>query len=131
MAFRKVESIPSFPGILETIGVEVLAVPKPLIIVSVYKHPGHTDPLLWENFFSSLNCFSSTHITITGDFNAHHTAWGSHHSDSTGKLLLESTQEHHFFPINDGTPTRLAHPRNLPSIIDLTFVSSTTTLFAT
>lgn len=29
IAFRKVESIPSFPGILETIGVEVLAVPKP------------------------------------------------------------------------------------------------------
>lgn len=97
IAFRKIESIPSFPGILETIGVEVPAVPKPLIIISVYKHPGPSDPLLWENFFSSFNCFSSAHIIITGDFNAHHISWGCHHSDCTGKLLLESSQEHHFF----------------------------------
>lgn len=127
IAFRKIDSIPSFPGILETISVEVPATPKPLIFVSIYKHPGPIDPLLWEAFFSSFHNLSSAHITITGDFNAHHTLWGSHHSDKSGKLLLESSQEHHFFPINDGTPTRLTHPSNLPSVIDLTFVSSHTT----
>lgn len=130
IAFRKVNIIPSFPGILETICIEIPASPKPLLIASIYKHPGPSDSLLWENFFTSFNCFTSAHIIITGDFNAHHTSWGSHHSDSSGKLLLESSQEHHFFPINDGTPTRLSHPRNSPSVIDLTFVSSSTTPFA-
>lgn len=108
--YHKATVIPSNSETIEAIGIEIPASIKPLLIVSIYKHPGPSDPLLWENFFFPFRSFSHAHIVLTGDFNAHHTSWGCHHSDLTGKLLLEASLEHQLFIINDGTPTRINHP---------------------
>lgn len=85
ISFHKVSTIPTYLETLEAICVEISASPKPLLIVSIYKHPGTSDPLLWENFTSFFKSFSHAHIVLTEDFNAHHTSWGCHHSDLTGK----------------------------------------------
>lgn len=63
-------------------------------------------------------------IIMLGDFNAHHTSWGSGHCDVFGHLLLEIFDEANICVINDGSITRRVLPSQDPkSAIDLTVCS--------
>lgn len=63
-------------------------------------------------------------IIVLGDFNAHHTSWGSGHCDVFGHLLLEIFDEANICVINDGSITRRVLPSQDPkSAIDLTVCS--------
>lgn len=63
-------------------------------------------------------------IMLMGDFNAHHTSWGSSKTDYYSLSLLEVVDESDLCIINDGTPTRRVSPLQDPnSAVDLTICS--------
>lgn len=63
-------------------------------------------------------------VIIMGDFNAHHTSWGSYHCDTFGRLLFEMFEEANLCLCNDGSPTRRVLPSQNPkSAVDLTLCS--------
>lgn len=64
-----------------------------------------------------------TNILISGDFNAHHSAWGSSNNDQVGSLLLSSNL-YDFHLLNNKSPTFFSRPDQNPSAIDLSFISA-------
>ncbi|CAH2101808.1 unnamed protein product [Euphydryas editha] len=59
-----------------------------------------------------------------GDFNSHHTSWGSHYSDGFALLLLDLFDDANLCILNDGSPTRRVYPgQNPKSAIDLSLAS--------
>lgn len=62
-------------------------------------------------------------IIFLGDFNGHHTSWGSGTINRNGRTLSEFLDEMNFVILNDGSPTRIHHPRERPSALDLAFCS--------
>lgn len=63
-------------------------------------------------------------IIILGDFNAHHTSWGSHHSDSFAMALIDMFDNINVCILNDGSPTRRVYPSQNPkSAVDLSLCS--------
>lgn len=107
-------------GILEAVEVKIPSSLYDILIISIYRHPTRSDPLLWEDLFNFFPL--SSQIIITGDFNAHH--WDCNRSDSAGNSLFNSSQDFSFFSINDGTPTFISFFSRASSVIDLSFVSS-------
>lgn len=120
--FTKLNSIFSPDRVHEAMGIKIPSSLNDILIIFIYRHPTHSDPLLWEALFNSLP--PSSQIIITGDFNAHHTSWGCNRSDSVGNSLFNSSQDFSLFPINDGTPTLIFFFSCSSSVIDLTFVFS-------
>lgn len=59
---------------------------------------------------------------ITGDFNAHHTIWGSSKVNATGRRLASFFSNHDLLLLNDASPTFL-RGTVYSSCLDLTFVS--------
>lgn len=59
---------------------------------------------------------------ITGDFNAHHTIWGSSRTNSTGRRLASLVASHGLVLLNDASPTFL-RGTTYSSCLDLSFVS--------
>lgn len=63
-------------------------------------------------------------IILLGDFNGHHTSWGSSHSDTFGRVLVEMFDEANLCVVNDGSITRRSLPFQDPrSAVDLTVCS--------
>ncbi|CAG9133023.1 unnamed protein product [Plutella xylostella] len=59
-----------------------------------------------------------------GDFNAHHSSWGSYRTDSFAVALLDVLDTLDVCILNDGSPTRRVHPHQNPkSAVDLSFCS--------
>lgn len=89
-------------------------------LASIYKAPNikatKTD---WNNLFSQLQ----GDVIICGDFNCHHSLWGSTIDNSQGNRLVEAIEETNLIILNDGRPTKIVRPNERPSAIDLTFVS--------
>lgn len=48
---------------------------------------------------------------IAGDFNAHHSIWGSHKDDRRGKIIESIVSDQELIILNDGSPT-FVHPSN-------------------
>ncbi|CAH2107345.1 unnamed protein product [Euphydryas editha] len=59
-----------------------------------------------------------------GDFNSHHTSWGSHSNDGFALLLLDLFDDANLCILIDGSPTRRVYPgQNPKSAIDLSLAS--------
>lgn len=79
----------------------------------------------------SLNKISSSFRTtdglgdcvITGDFNAHHTNWGSQYTNRKGKDIYKWAEQENLVFMNDGTATRLNKANGSRTAIDLTITS--------
>ena len=54
--------------------------------------------------------------TVCADSNAHHTAWGSDESDTSGKMLIEFIDEEDLMIINNEEPTYLTNTGNFTNI---------------
>lgn len=68
-------------------------------------------------------------IILMGDFNAHHTSWGSSQCDLFGYSLLDTFDEANLCVLNDGSPTRRVPPTQNPkSAVDLTACSPSLSL---
>uniref|UniRef100_A0A6G5AC78 Putative tick transposon n=1 Tax=Rhipicephalus microplus TaxID=6941 RepID=A0A6G5AC78_RHIMP len=59
---------------------------------------------------------------IIGDFNAHHTLWGSPKISAKGRSLITFASDNELCLLNDGSPTFLRGP-GYSSCLDLAFVS--------
>lgn len=62
-------------------------------------------------------------LLVLGDFNCHHTVWGSELSNSTGSFLLDSLDNLNLCILNDGSPTRRTRPNESISAVDLSLCS--------
>ncbi|CAG4982302.1 unnamed protein product [Colias eurytheme] len=68
-------------------------------------------------------------ILILGDFNAHHTSWGSHKSDLFAVSLLELFDDLNLCILNNGSPTHIVLPNQNPkSVVDLSLSSPSLSL---
>lgn len=61
---------------------------------------------------------------ILGDFNSHHTSWGSSFSNCYGHELLDILDSYDLCILNTGSPTRLTKPDEAISAIDLSICTS-------
>lgn len=91
-----------------------------IIISNVYFHPSNriTQSLL-EKFLD----FSSYPIIMLGDFNSHHSLWGSEWKDQNGENVASFIRENNLVVLNDGSPTRFQRPNLRKSIVDLAICS--------
>lgn len=107
----------------EVIGIKI--VNNNIYIVSVYVNPKISVlefHLKWNNLLESMKIYEN--VVIAGDFNAHHTVWGSPKVNYRGKEILRTINMSNFTLVNNGKCTY--YPNNLsqnPSAIDLTIVS--------
>ena len=62
-------------------------------------------------------------IVILGDFNAHHTVWGSEQCCVRGRSLERFTHEQSLSVLNTGTRTHFTLPSGQTSVLDLTICS--------
>ena len=60
---------------------------------------------------------------VSGDFNAHHIAFGCHSTNSRGRSLFDIFDENDLCILNSGMPTTLQRPNSNSSAIDVTGVS--------
>ncbi|KAG6459582.1 hypothetical protein O3G_MSEX011460 [Manduca sexta] len=72
---------------------------------------------------NSLLSFFSGPLIILGDFNIHHTMWGSFNCDSLSPHLIETFDSLNLCVLNDGSPTRRVSPLQNPSAVDLSLCS--------
>ena len=110
-------SLPSHSPDFNIIAVKALNI----TFISVYiPRPNST-------IISDLNSILSTisgSLVILGDFNCHHSMWGSHYCDPTSSLLLDVFDTSNICVLNDGSPTRRVSPLQHPSAVDLSLSSS-------
>lgn len=62
-------------------------------------------------------------LILLGDFNSHHTSFGSTKSDNNGQELLKLLHEHNLCLLNTGSPTRQTNPAQHLSSVDLSISS--------
>lgn len=62
-------------------------------------------------------------ILIAGDFNSHHTIWGSEHIDRNGSYIVNMLDDLNLCLLNTGSPTRRPRPNQSRSAVDLTICS--------
>ena len=67
--------------------------------------------------------FHSDHVIIGGDFNLHHSLWGSEQDSPKSSSFVNLLNESQFQLLNSKTPTRSDPSRNKLSCIDLTLSS--------
>lgn len=59
-----------------------------------------------------------------GDFNMHSYEWGCRYQDAAGQALADFADSLNLIPLNDGSATRLSFGSVNPSIVDISFCSS-------
>lgn len=113
----------SFGALLEHLPVVVDSWYGKILIINVYRRPGLSlNGFNWSSLFTLFPDY--TNILISGDFNAHHTAWGSSNNDRVGSSLLLSSSFYDFQLLNNKSPTFLSCSDQNPSALDLTFISA-------
>lgn len=117
LSFSQIPVSPVPPGI-NVVAVRTLNI----TFLSVYIPHPHS------SLIPDLLCIISsvpTPIILMGDFNAHHSSWGSSHDDLFALSLLEIFDEANLCVINNGSPTRRVLPfQNPKSAVDLTICSA-------
>lgn len=98
----------------------VAATVSDITFVSLYIPPSTPFDLpLWVHMLSKI----PSPLVILGDFNAHSPLWGSSSSDPSGNKLIDLMDSLNICLLNDGSPTRISHPGQSPSAVDITFCS--------
>nr|XP_037870303.1 uncharacterized protein LOC101744291 isoform X1 [Bombyx mori]XP_037870304.1 uncharacterized protein LOC101744291 isoform X2 [Bombyx mori] len=94
----------------------IAAIVDGICFVSIYvPHPS----LQIFNEIKNLISVLPRPFMILGDFNSHHTSWGSSVSNSYGYELLDILDMYSLCILNSGSPTRLTKPGEVISAIDL------------
>ena len=95
------------------VAIEVLAIKlvtkknRPLILVNIYSRGCCLETLNGlSKQIDKWTIKEPCDILITGDFNAHHPAWGSTNSDAAGKGVVDWLDSQDLVLLNDGSPTR-------------------------
>lgn len=110
----------NLPNLAEICGIEVIINKEPITIISLYRPPKMSIAVNeWENFFNKFN----GNTIIGGDFNAHHSMWGSGKTDTDGNVLVDALSNSNLVVINNGSATRMTPPGITKSAVDITLVS--------
>lgn len=83
-------------------------------------------PIPFEVWYSLFQ-LTDHNSFFTGDFNAHHPAWGSTTSTRRGNLIYDALNSSNLNILNNGSPTHVGRPNSTNSCIDLSL--STPNLF--
>ncbi|VDI00719.1 Hypothetical predicted protein [Mytilus galloprovincialis] len=104
---------------LETSSINIKIDNKTITVVNIYDSATDTKEAEYENIFKQVK----NDIIMCGDFNAHHTLWGSNSIQTKGRELYNFIVNNNIVILNDGSGTRL-NPINLEtSCIDISLVS--------
>ena len=110
---------------LHAVAVDVRFPQRDITIVNVYVTASRY--LREQDFLDLLSQLPQDNVILTGDFNAHHPAWGSTNTTPRGTHLLRALGVTSLLLLNDGVPTfgrRTTHaPLPYLSCLDLTFTS--------
>lgn len=82
----------------------------------------HPSPQIIADIKLLIRCLTHP-LLLVGDFNSHHTLWGSVSCDSSGHALADLVDDENLLLLNDGRPTRRSSPLQAPSAVDLSFCS--------
>lgn len=106
---------------LEAIAIET-NIPRKMSVCSIYLSPNQAiNEKELDNIINSL----PKPCMISGDFNAHHSLWGSPKEDCRGKTIEKIMKENELITLNDGSPTFIhTGAQNSSTCIDLTFCSA-------
>jgi len=80
--------------------------------------------VIYDELFALQDSLPQNKV-ILGDFNAHHTLWGSLRVDGRGEQVVKLVNDSDLILLNDGSPTRVDDNTGNLSYIDLSLVSST------
>nr|CAI5855984.1 unnamed protein product [Callosobruchus analis] len=107
---------------IEVCGINILLNNKKLSVISLYRPPRVKATVLdYINLFNQIpyDCI------IGGDFNAHHSVWGSPTCSTDGNILVDAIEEFHTLAIsNDGSATRISPPGQQKSVVDITLMTT-------
>lgn len=112
-------SFPPHGDEINAVGVNLLGID----IISIYIPS--PNPLCFQ-FIKNI-CAVRKPTIILGDFNCHHSLWGSDHCDGPGLDLVDLIDDVGLCVINSGLETRLPRPGHSRSCVDLTLCSASLT----
>ncbi|KAK4317776.1 hypothetical protein Pmani_011174 [Petrolisthes manimaculis] len=115
LPFTEVPS--NFP--LESVACRVKFGGTYLTVCSVYCPP---DTVTYDDVFDLQDSLPCRKL-IVGDFNAHHTLWGSLRDDRKGEQMARLISNSGLILLNDGSPTRVDDNTGNFSVLDLSLVS--------
>ena len=124
--FSRISSIFNDENSLETLSISINSSEGELLIVSVYRVPASDNIILsntWSILLNSISVINSNSVFIGGDFNSHHSSWGSSHNCTNGAELCSSLDQSNFICLNDGRETFASRPGQSPSVLDLSFLT--------
>lgn len=106
---------------VQTLAISLKLQNSSLTILGVYCPPrnGRFPIAALKNVITSL----ASPVLVMGDFNAHHTAFGSHSNKPRGIQLYDLIEEVDMIILNTGETTTLNRPNQSPSAIDIAFIS--------
>lgn len=97
-----------------------------ILITTLYRVPSRDNNIskvTWSNLFTSIFNLNENNVIIAGDFNCHHSLWGSATNCHNGSELCDSLGSVDLICLNNGSPTYRHRPNNKLSMLDLTFLS--------
>lgn len=99
---------------------------KRLLIFSIYKPPNITlEKSKWQTFFDIIRELNADFsILICGDFNTHHSSWGSTISNAEGTAFADLLLISDFLCLNNDSITRISAHDDCQSVPDLTLCST-------
>lgn len=109
ISFEVLSDFFEIKGQIDTLAIKINTNQGPIIFATTY-----VSPLLrirkntWKSLLKQPHNGS---LLIGGDFNTHHTLWGSHKNSPQGKELAEAIQEAELCLLNNGSPTRISNPQ--------------------
>jgi ribonuclease HI len=106
---------------IQTLAVNIKIKNNSFTILGIYCPPrsGRFPISVLKSIISSL----SSPLLVMGDFNAHHTAFGSASNKTRGIQLFDMLDEINMCILNTGETTTVNRPNQLPSAIDIAFSS--------
>ncbi|XP_025195964.1 uncharacterized protein LOC112595090 [Melanaphis sacchari] len=81
------------------------------------------DSAIPSNVWKSLFQLTKSNCIFSGDFNAHHPAWGSSFSSRRGNEIYETINSLGLCVLNNRSDTHLGRPNCSNSVIDISFTS--------
>ncbi|CAH2095325.1 unnamed protein product [Euphydryas editha] len=117
----------AFDDSIQNVAISVQIYDENITIVSCYS-PGNTMTRFYKDKFDNLIESLQQPLFIAGDFNAYHTAWGCDTTNSRGKDILDSIDEHNLIILNNGQFTTVGTHLWKQNALDLTIVSSSLAL---
>lgn len=113
----------SFYQDIQTVAVSIETSLGPLSILCVYCPPRNNNNSIRFNKLRNIISNIPKPCVISGDFNAHHVAFGCSTTQSRGRELLQIIDDENLCLLNSGCTTTVGRPNCSPSAIDISCVS--------